>query len=287
MKARPTQDQVNFWRVQNLNDLELMHATFIGQSFSRHVHENFAIGVVETGTGAFTYRGTTQVAPTGSIFVINPGAAHTGGGFKDLCCTYRVMYPDALLLQRISSAIADKRRDIPFFSSAIIQDVQLRGLLHYLHSSLEDESTTIEQESQLLWTFSQLISRYADGVRTVKDAGHEHQAVKRVREYLEAHYDENVSLTQLSDLTGLSAFYLTRVFCRETGLPPHTYLIQLRISRAKSLISQGYPIVRVALETGFTHQSHLNKHFKRFVGMTPGQYQAGSNIVQDGKSRSY
>src|SRR5215813_9579007 len=73
---------VKFWRVQHLNNLELMHVTCLNQVFSRHLHETFAIGVVEGGIGAFTYRGATQVAPVGSIFVINPGEAHTGGGFE-------------------------------------------------------------------------------------------------------------------------------------------------------------------------------------------------------------
>ena len=69
-----------------------------------------------------------------------------------------------------------------------------------------------------------------------------------------------------------------RVFHDEVGLPPHAYLTQVRVNRARRLLSQGWPITEVAFEVGFVDQSHLNKRFKRITGMTPGQYRKN---VQD------
>ncbi len=63
-----------------------------------------------------------------------------------------------------------------------------------------------------------------------------------------------------------------RVFRQETGLPPHTYLIQLRINQAKAHLQAGETIAEVAAATGFSDQSHLTRRFKRIVGVTPGQY---------------
>jgi AraC-like DNA-binding protein len=276
---------VKFWRVQHLNNLELMHVTYLNQVFSRHMHETFAIGVVEAGIGAFTYRGARQVAPVGSIFVINPGEAHTGGGFEGWC-TYRVMYPEPALLQRLASEASGKRQSIPVFSTAIIRDERLARLLRHLHVSFEGDSPKLEQESGLFRALGQMIIRYSDysnEVAVPERASRERRAVRLAQEYLEAHYAENVSLSQLVDLTGLSGFHLTRSFCRATGLPPHAWLTQMRVLRAKNLLSQGRPIAQVALDIGFSHQSHLNRHFKRLVGTTPGQYQLGSKIMQDGK----
>lgn len=65
-------ERVNYRRLPYLDGLELMRATYFGQCFSRHMHERFAVGVVEDGVGAFTYRGKTQVAPRGNIFIIHP-----------------------------------------------------------------------------------------------------------------------------------------------------------------------------------------------------------------------
>src|SRR5215213_9867171 len=115
-------ERVSYRRVAHLNDLELMRATFVGQCFSRHMHEKFAVGVVEDGVGAFVYRGATRVAGRRNIFIIHPGEAHTGGGLKGRSCTYRVMYPDASLLRGVTSADSDASRCAPEFPEAVISD---------------------------------------------------------------------------------------------------------------------------------------------------------------------
>jgi AraC-like DNA-binding protein len=94
-----------------------------------------------------------------------------------------------------------------------------------------------------------------------------------VREYLEAQYTENISLDAIARIANLSPFYLIRTFRKCTGLPPHEYLTQIRIARAKTLLAQGNAISQVADNTGFADQSHLTRYFKRIVGVTPGQYQ--------------
>ncbi|MDF5720097.1 MAG: helix-turn-helix domain-containing protein [Rhizonema sp. PD37] len=67
-------------------------------------------------------------------------------------------------------------------------------------------------------------------------------------------------------------FTSTRVFSRSFGMPPHAYLTQVRVLQAKRRLANGEAIAQVALEIGFTHQSHLHQHFKRIVGATPRQY---------------
>jgi AraC-like DNA-binding protein len=64
----------------------------------------------------------------------------------------------------------------------------------------------------------------------------------------------------------------SRMFARHMGLPPHAYRKQKRIRKAKQMLIDRVPISRVAVETGFADQSHLTRHFKQVVGVTPGQY---------------
>ncbi|MBI1877856.1 MAG: helix-turn-helix transcriptional regulator, partial [Chloroflexi bacterium] len=82
-------------------------------------------------------------------------------------------------------------------------------------------------------------------------------------------------------ISNLSPFHLLRAFRAELGLPPHAYLTQIRIERAKALLAQGWPVAQVAFETGFADQSHLTKRFKGIVGVAPGQYLLHSKKVQD------
>jgi AraC-like DNA-binding protein len=106
-----------------------------------------------------------------------------------------------------------------------------------------------------------------------------------VREYLDAHFAENVSLDDLSRLAGLSAFHLARSFRETVGLPPYRYQLHRRILYALGRLREGAPIASTACEAGFADQSHLNRHFKRILGITPGQFRADRKSVQDRRRR--
>ncbi|MBD2027827.1 helix-turn-helix domain-containing protein [Leptolyngbya sp. FACHB-711] len=81
-----------------------------------------------------------------------------------------------------------------------------------------------------------------------------------------------MSLEQLAELTHLNRSYLIRVFSKAVGMPPYTYLTQVRVEKAKELLRQGMSAAETAIAVGMADQSHLNRHFKRIVGVTPGQY---------------
>jgi AraC-like DNA-binding protein len=63
-----------------------------------------------------------------------------------------------------------------------------------------------------------------------------------------------------------------RCFGGRFGLPPHRYLTGRRVDRARRLLLAGAPAADVAAATGFTDQAHLTRHFKRYLGTTPGRY---------------
>lgn len=273
--VKPPIEQAKFWRDPALNNTEMLRATYVTHAFTRHTHEGYAIGVIEAGVEAFAYRGANYQAPAGSIVIIHPGEVHTGQAGVPSGWAYRMLYPEASLLQNVLAEIREGTPDIPFFANPVIQDAQLAAQLRRSHIALETSGSQLERESRFLWTLSQLIARYADCRPVVTPLNQEHAVVQQVRDYLNAHYADAVSLAQLAQIANLQPLRLLRLFQRAVGLPPHTYLIQVRVARAKALLSVGLPIAQVAHDTGFTDQSHLNRHFKRRVGVTPGQYASG------------
>lgn len=270
-----TTEQVKFWRDPTLGNTEMLRATYVTHAFARHTHEGYAIGVIEAGVEAFAYRGGNYQAPAGSIVIIHPGEVHTGQAGIPSGWAYRMLYPEVSLLQTALAEVKEGAHGIPFFPNPVIQDMQLATQLRRSHIALETSDLPLERESRFLWILAQLITRYADSRSFITPLGQEHVAVQRIREYLQTHYAASVSLEQLSQIANLKPLRLLRVFQREVGLPPHTYLVQVRVARAKALLATGMPIAQVAYETGFTDQSHLNRHFKRYVGVTPGQYVSG------------
>jgi len=98
----------------------------------------------------------------------------------------------------------------------------------------------------------------------------QHQ-IRQVRDYIYAHLEQRVSLTGMAAFLSLSTSYFTRLFKEATGLSPYQYVIQCRLEQAKHLLlDPNLTISQVAQHAGFTDQSHLHRHLKRTLGITPG-----------------
>lgn len=213
-----SQEQSVFWRAPQLGDLELLRASYVTHTFPRHAHDGYAIGVIERGAETFEYRRQWFVAPAGSVVVINPGEVHTGQAVTPHGWSYRMLYPDAALLQQAAIEAGGRTRAVPFFPSPVLDDPQLAQWMLHLHATLEQPITTLEQQSRFVWILAHLITRHADDRPRVLPVGKEHHAVQQVRAYLEAHYPDNVSLDQLAALINFSLFHLVRVFRAAIGL---------------------------------------------------------------------
>jgi AraC family transcriptional regulator len=98
--------------------------------------------------------------------------------------------------------------------------------------------------------------------------------LRAVVEYIEDHLHAGPTLEQLAAVAQLSPYHFARQFKSATGLPPHQYVIARRVERAKQLLQGGgdYSLAQVAAHAGFSDQSQLSHHFKRLVGVTPGQF---------------
>lgn len=97
--------------------------------------------------------------------------------------------------------------------------------------------------------------------------------LKRVTDYINDHLDRELSLEELAAIAQLSPYHFCRSFKRSAQLTPHQYVIRQRVERAKLLLKDDkMGISEVAIACGFTHQSHLSRHFKRLTGMTPKKF---------------
>jgi len=282
-----TDQRIKFWRVRDLRNLELLSARQ-ERCFPRRIHDRFEISVIESGTERLCYRGNTYTAPAGSVVVISPGEAHAAHAADETGWSYRAFYPSASDVQDAASEALEGKVSTPSFSSPVIHDQYLSRVIRELHMLLESPNSALALETHASWAAFQLVSRHAHNPPPVAAVGNEHRAVRLARDFIQQHYQENVSLVQLARLAGLSPFRLVRTFTKQIGLPPHAYLNQVRVNRAKQLLANGQPIALVAYETGFADQSHLTRHFKRLFGLTPGQYsmrQERSRPLPDQKNR--
>jgi AraC-like DNA-binding protein len=273
------QEQAQAWQLPVLHNLEILHATYRTHTFARHVHEEFCIGIIVGGVEAVHYRGATHLAPAGSLVVFQPDEGHSNWAATAAGWSFRVIYPAIELLQRAIGA-EETAIAMPFFANPILHDRSLFRQIAQFHTLLAQPTITtrLEQESQLLAVLRTLITRHAVWSQPNQfTIGREHRAVQQIKEYLQVHYGQDPSLEDLSSVCGLSPFHLTRVFRDATGLPPHAYLTHLRIAHAKTHLRQSRSLADIAIDLGFTDQSHFTNTFKAWVGIPPGQYRSQIN----------
>ncbi|MBD2608694.1 helix-turn-helix transcriptional regulator [Scytonema hofmannii FACHB-248] len=113
-------------------------------------------------------------------------------------------------------------------------------------------------------TCKPILPEYKDGFSKYK--------FKKVIDYINAHLEQDLSLTELAALVQISPHYFSHLFKQSMGISAHQYVIRCRVERAKNLLLQGnLSLAEVAYKVGFANQSHLNRHFKRLLGVTPKQ----------------
>ena len=96
---------------------------------------------------------------------------------------------------------------------------------------------------------------------------------KRVAEYIEEHLAEDLSLSQLAEVAGLSQFHFARAFRESMGLPPLRYVSARRVERAKDLLAQpGLSVTQIGAQLGFNDTSHFSASFRKHIGATPSAY---------------
>jgi AraC family transcriptional regulator len=119
-----------------------------------------------------------------------------------------------------------------------------------------------------------LLRHYAKSIQIVTS---ENRSLTRTQlqqaiDYIHAHLNRDLPLTELASVVNISPNYFASLFKQAIGIAPHQYVIQQRVEHAKLMLSKtDLAIADIALQVGFSSQSHLTQQFKRFTGMTPKQ----------------
>lgn len=266
---------VSVYRLDHPCHVEIVHAQYVEHRFGRHAHEHFVVGLVERGIQQYTYRGSRHTTPAGQLFFVNGAEPHTGEPATADGYLYRTLCLSPESLRQLTLNIAN-RNELPYLKGAVVSDRRLFSKLQRLHRAIASNSPTMQRELLLLAAVRHLIEHHAENRARLPEAGRESAVIRRVREYLEAHYAEDVSLSQLGALASRSSFHIARAFSKAVGLPPHAYLESIRIRHARRFLASGVSVVDTALAVGYPDQSHFTHRFRRFTGFTPGQYRANA-----------
>ncbi len=117
---------------------------------------------------------------------------------------------------------------------------------------------------------------HVQGSRARTDRGRARVVFERVARFVSQRVGEPLPVASLAREVGLSPSQFNRVFKGACGLTPHQYVLRARVKGAQRLLLEGRGLAAIASDLGFADQSHLTRHFKRLVGVSPSAFRSGS-----------
>lgn len=201
-----------------------------------------------------------------AALLLQPGEVHT--------CTHDHEYTDVEVLYIEPALVARTARErglsrAPHFRMTQSEDPLLLAAVSEFCAAAAQQSRADELQS----SFAICLQRLLEAMDVRPASTHRaYHPVTLAREYLRHRLHETVTLDDLGNVSGLSRFHLLRSFAAKVGLPPHAYQVRLRIERAMALLRSGLSPSAVAGLVGFADQSHLTRHFRRLLHVTPAQY---------------
>jgi AraC-like DNA-binding protein len=273
--------QTRFWRPPALGGAELAFASYGRHAFPRHFHEEYTIAIMVRGVERLQHAVGTEMAPAGSLILLNPAEVHQNSSVDDTGFAYRTLYLPLPLAERCLLDAGFVAGPLPGFTKMVAFDRCAFNGLRRLHEAVEAGEPLLRLQDLLSAALLRLFQRHTCAPPPRPLPRPPRSRMERVRDYLDAHFAENVSLNDLGRLVSLSTFHLANSFRAEFGMPPGQYQIHCRVIHAARKLRQGTSIAEAAFEAAFSDQSHLTRHFKRILGVTPGQFQTDRKIVQD------
>lgn len=261
--------EVRAWRPGLPGVVEVLHAYFPSHAYPSHTHDAWTVLIVDEGAVRYDLDRHEHGLAQAQVSLLPPHVPHDGrsvfpGGFRK-----RVLYlaPDRLGGTDLIGAAVDQPEYV---------DALLRHRIHQLHRVLSDGREDLEAQSRLTLIEERIqqhltrqVGEPASGrVGPLRDAG----VAGRLRDLLDAHVADGLTLEDAARIVHAHPAHLVRAFSRKFGMPPHRYLTGRRVDLARRYLLDGHPAAEVATLAGFYDQSHLNRHFKKVLGVTPTSF---------------
>jgi AraC family transcriptional regulator len=243
-------------------------------------HRNGPVHIAGEGGG----RRYSEMMPPDSIHLI-PGGATFSVRLEDRLETMHV-YVRQAVLRRVACEICGRPvAHVQIEPRQLYRDIALQSMLTSLGDALEPSSgfSIFEVDYIARAIAAYLVRRHSNlaGVLQTEAAGGGDQSaspilpfsVRNAVAYMRRNLERAMPIHEIADSVRMSVGHLTREFRTHLGLPPHQYLIKLRVEQARELLlTTNLSIATIAFDCGFTHQEHLTRHFKRELNFTPASF---------------
>lgn len=263
-----------FSSLEAASGITVLQAVMSDFSYGMHAHEEFAIGVTRQGVQSYLCNGRRINSQPGHIILFNPGDAHNGNPGSRDALEYTMLYLDPEVLSGLIKGVSREKCGQLRIGENHFEDPLLRDLILDLSGAVcgNGKYGALEYEFGLYRIAAALAKKNGNFTPCIRKEKVD-TLFTEVLAYMDAHLETEVTIEALSRVAMMSKHHFIRLFRSQFGLPPHRYILNCRVNRAREALADGLPPTDVAHQFGFYDASHLNRHFKRSYGITPKQYQ--------------
>jgi AraC-like DNA-binding protein len=279
--SAPSVNRIRLVR-DSASGVEAIHARFAGHAYDLHRHDDWLVGVTDSGVQDFFCRGARRRSTRDRIILIEPEEAHDGEAGDVDGFAYRMLYLPRTWLR---AALNPERDDAMGFRGTLADDVPLGVAIRTACAALADTSGQLERDAALDAVLRHLRRHLGCPINDAPVA-RDTRVARRARELLLDLLTDDIGANALARVSGAAdRFQLARAFRAAYGSSPHAWLVQMRLLRARQMLARGERPVDVAACCGFADQSHLGRWFRRAYGVTPAAYRACCTGVPDTLAR--
>ena len=255
----------------------LLHLQEAGSLQARAPHASqrqglasYLVFLVESGSGTLTYAGSSRPLQAGDCTFLDcriPYEHRTGPDLWQL----RWVHFYGPNMGAIYKKYQERGGQVAFHAA---RPAQYHAILQGIYETASGESHVRDMQlcSQLFGLLT-LLMEDAWRPGTARAATGKRQTAQEVKDYLDAHYAQKITLDGLAERFYINKFYLTRVFKEEFGQSISNYLAQLRITQAKRMLRfTDESVEAIALECGLADANYFARLFKKVEGIAPGEY---------------
>lgn len=250
-----------------------------------HHHPFTEIFFITNGQGVFQVGDELVSVKESDLIIINPNCSHTEKSTNlSNPLEYIVFGINNLAIASSSNNLEDGN-DILNSYKIINFKTKKNELLYYLNTlmrELEEKSVNYELACKSILTlFLIYVMRNTNSdIFITENLEKVNVECMKIKNYIDSHYSENITLDFLSNLTYVNKFHLVHLFTKEMDISPINYLINKRIDESKNLLSTtNYSIRDISSIVGFSNSSYFSQMFKKIAGVSPKEYRSNNSTL--------
>lgn len=241
-----------------LPDVDILRGHTVRHSYPRHFHDALGIAVIHDGVELCWSRGAERVFRGGEVALFNAGEVHDGRPADGQGWTYDMIYLPHVTVCHLLG------QEQGWFDLVSTRSPEVLLLARRAVQAATGADSAAAEESTIA-----LLSRLVHRQRSDEA---DPSVAQRLREFIDSHAAQVLTVQKMSEFTGLSPEHTIRSFRARFGITPHAYQQARRAENARSMLRGRRPLADIALALGFYDQSHFTRWFRSTQGVPPSAY---------------